>query len=100
MDADEYQRQAMATATPNVRGDLAYSMGGVAGEAGEYADLVKKYLYHFKRRPFLEVKEHAKEELGDVLWGVAQAADVWGLTLNEIMEFNLAKLSDRYGSGK
>lgn len=95
MTFEEYQTKAMSTATENVRYNLAYSMGGVAGEAGEYADLVKKMLFHGK----LTTKEFADKallELGDVLWGLAQASEACGFTLEEVAEANVVKLAARY----
>lgn len=94
---NEYQAAALRTAGSN-RGSITYSMGGVGGEAGEYIDVVKKYLFHGNLSTD-EAKSKAKKELGDLLWGVAQAADAWGFTLEEVAAENIAKLLVRYPTG-
>jgi NTP pyrophosphatase (non-canonical NTP hydrolase) len=97
MTLDEYQEQALKTAGDDIRGSIVYSMAGVGGEAGEYLDVVKKHVFH--KHPFESCREKALKELGDVLWGLAQAAGAWGLTLNEVAETNVAKLRARYPNG-
>ena len=75
---------------------------GMCGEAGEFADLLKKIKYH--RHPM--DKEHLLKEAGDVLWYVAQAAYYIGqiyedefITLGLIGEINIEKLEKRYPDG-
>ncbi len=97
MDFDYFQEQALRTAGSRCKGSLAYSMGGVGGEAGEYVDVVKKHLFHDV--PYSESREKALKELGDVLWGIAQAADAWGFSLDHVAWQNIAKLRARYPNG-
>lgn len=97
MELDDYQSEAMRTALPTVRGSITYSMGGVGGEAGEYLDVVKKHLFHGKPRD--EAAQEALLELGDLLWGVAHAAESWGFSLEEVAAANLGKLQSRYEEG-
>lgn len=67
-------------------------------ESGEVAGVVKKCLYH--GHPFDEKKESKLiEELGDVMWHVAALASVYGLTLEDVAEINIAKLMKRYSRG-
>lgn len=74
---------------------------GLAGEAGEFAEKVKKALFH--GHP-VSVAEMSKE-LGDVLWYAANAVDgintLWDskLTLEAVANQNLAKLGVRYAGG-
>lgn len=68
---------------------------GIAGEAGEFAELVKKYLFH--GRPL--DREKVIKELGDVLWYVMFAADVVGSSLEEVARVNDEKLNERYPQG-
>jgi NTP pyrophosphatase (non-canonical NTP hydrolase) len=96
MTLTEYVEKALRTAG-KVRGDKTYSMGGVGGEAGEYVDVVKKYVYHAK--DYEESRAAACKELGDLMWGIAQAADAWNLTLEEVCKANIAKLLARYPNG-
>lgn len=93
---NDYQTAALRTAGPN-RGNLAYSMGGVGGESGEYVDVVKKHLFHGK--PYDVSRVNALKELGDLQWGIAQAADAWGFTLEEVAAANISKLTQRYPRG-
>lgn len=74
---------------------LIMSALGVAGEAGEYADFIKKVVFHEK--PFDKV--HAVKELGDVCWYIALACNVLGVSFEEVMETNIKKLNARYSSG-
>ena len=68
---------------------------GLNGEAGEVIDIVKKHLFQGHKLD----KEHLKEELGDVAWYLAIACSGAGLTLEEVMEENIKKLSKRYPNG-
>lgn len=68
---------------------------GIAGEAGEVCDLIKKV--HGHGTPF--DGEKLKKELGDVLWYVAALADAHGFTLADVAEANAAKLRARHPNG-
>lgn len=68
---------------------------GLCGESGEVADLVKKWA--FQGHPC--DTEKLAEELGDVCWYLAVAADAIGITLEEIMIRNIEKLKRRYPHG-
>jgi NTP pyrophosphatase (non-canonical NTP hydrolase) len=68
---------------------------GLAGEAGEFANLIKKGTAHGHDIP----SEKLAEELGDILWYVAEAASSLGLTLDQIGQDNIAKLKSRYPQG-
>ena len=74
---------------------LVWNALGVAGEAGEYADSVKKMIFH--NHP-LDLAQLASE-LGDLLWYVAASASKLGLDLETIMQGNLDKLARRYPDG-
>lgn len=77
------------------KGKLLHAAIGLAGESGELIDTVKKHLIYGKE---LDV-ENAKEELGDILFFAAMAANALGVSLEEIAESNFAKLSKRYPNG-
>lgn len=68
---------------------------GLAGEAGETLDIVKKWIFHEK--PLDE--EHLKKELGDVMWYMAMICSSFGFDLDEIMQMNIDKLMARYPDG-
>lgn len=99
MDIDQYARLAdrVANRTEEDTDDwrLTNFSLGLAGESGEVCDLIKKALFHGHGLH----AEKIKEELGDVLWYVAMIATTMGMSLNEIAEENIAKLSRRYPNG-
>lgn len=68
---------------------------GLAGEAGETLDMIKKWIFHEKE---LDV-EHLKKELGDVMWYIAMMCYSFGFDLDEIMQINIDKLKARYPDG-
>ena len=94
MNANEYQRKAMRTATHKCY-DLANAALGLTGEAGEVADIIKTHLYQGHDLYPSEVIE----ELGDVLWYVALMADYFNVTLGFVMQQNITKLKARYPEG-
>ena len=67
---------------------------GLAGEAGSLLAEYKKWLREGDRyKPFTD---QVSEEIGDILWYLANIAHKAGLDLQEIAEENLAKLADRW----
>lgn len=74
-----------------------YNLGvlGLAGESGEVADLVKKWLFHgsYSEEP---PRERLTEELGDVLWYLQWLCCCLGITLDTLMAANMKKLRERY----
>lgn len=97
MNFEEYQEQAKQTALyPRRLENLEYPTLGLAGEAGEVANIVKKIQRDFGGRLTDEIRAKLKDELGDVLWYISACADELGLTLEEIAEFNVEKLARRH----
>lgn len=71
---------------------------GLAGEAGEFADMVKKHL--FQGHPLDdEARRRLIKELGDLQWYLADAADALRVSLFEVAETNIEKLRARYPEG-
>ena len=94
---EEYQASAKQTALyPNRLKNLEYPTLGLAGEAGEVANIVKKIQRDYGGEITDEIRAKLKDELGDVLWYISACADELGLTLTEIAEFNIAKLAKRH----
>ncbi len=94
---EEYQQEARQTALyPNRLKNLEYPTLGLAGEAGEVANIVKKIQRDFGGKITDEIRAKLKDELGDVLWYIAACADELNLTLVEIAEFNVEKLAKRH----
>ena len=93
---DTYQQQAKATAVyPEVKADQ-YLIAGLAGEVGELASIFAK---HWRGDGDLN-HDHAKAELGDVLWFVAMLAEQLDTDLSTVAQGNLDKLTDRANRGK
>lgn len=98
MNFEEYQTVAKETALyPRRLENLEYPTLGLAGEAGEVANIVKKIQRDFGGLINDEIRAKLKDELGDVLWYISACADELGLTLAEIAEFNVEKLAKRHG---
>ena len=76
MTFSEYQRKAMRTSRRDMKmtDPLTNAMLGLAGEAGECCDLVKKGLYQDGR----EIGDKLFDELSDVMWYIAEAAAAMG----------------------
>jgi NTP pyrophosphatase (non-canonical NTP hydrolase) len=100
MEMNDYQRLSRETAIyPTLGHPIVYPALGLAGEAGEVAEKVKKAMRDDGLVILPERKELIKKELGDVLWYVAQVATEAGLTLEEIAWGNYTKLKDRQERG-
>lgn len=98
MYANNYQQRAMRTAGKFTQWErLQNATLGMCGEAGEFADLLKKVL--FQGLPQAEAEPRLAEELGDLLWYVAHACTALGLDLSAVMQANLDKLWERYPDG-
>lgn len=97
MTLNEYQKLADRTSDPTWSAGRKLQNGcmGMCGEAGECIDLLKKTC--FQGHP-LDPRRMA-EEIGDVLWYVAQAATGLGLNLEQVARRNIEKLEARYPAG-
>ncbi len=90
---NKYQKEAEKLISEDGRKDMITNgVLGLAGEAGECCDIVKKYKYQGHELD----KEKLKDELGDVLWYIAETATGLGISLEEVAEYNLDKLHKRY----
>ena len=93
MNLNKYQKGALETdmgQATNPDTALYYTALGLNGEAGEYAEKVKKHM-----RDGRVLGDDAANELGDTLWYLAVAAWTIGYSLEEIGQMNLAKLAKR-----
>ncbi|MBP9664153.1 MAG: nucleoside triphosphate pyrophosphohydrolase family protein [Pyrinomonadaceae bacterium] len=98
MNFAEYQSEASQTAHyPKRMSNLEYPTLGLAGEAGEVANIVKKIQRDHAGVINDDIRGQLKDELGDVLWYISACADELGLTLEEIAEYNVNKLAKRHG---
>ncbi len=76
-------------------GRLVHASMGVAGEAGELVDAVKKHWVYGKPLD----KENILEECGDTLFYLVAMLHECGFSLMDAMEANQAKLAKRYPDG-
>ncbi len=98
MKFEEYQSEASKTALyPRRLSNLEYPTLGLAGEAGEVANIVKKIQRDHAGVITDETRGKLLDELGDVLWYISACADELGLTLTEVAEYNVDKLMKRHG---
>ncbi len=102
MELNEYLSAAMATSgdTDDLtfsREDiiLAYIGLTIGGEAGELQNYCKKVIFH--HHPFDRMK--LIDELGDLQWYIAKAAQLLGISLETVAVRNLEKLHARYPNG-
>jgi NTP pyrophosphatase (non-canonical NTP hydrolase) len=96
---NEYQDLATRTAIYPGRQELdglLYTALGLAGEAGEFANEVKKILRDDKGHLTSKRREELKDELGDVLWYVAQCAFELQVRMEVIGSNNIDKLKERH----
>lgn len=97
MSLNLFQSEALKTAHEGF--DIKYMALGLAGEAGEVADKVKKVI---RDNGGVFDEPHRRGiamELGDVLWYVAVAAERIGYRLSQIAEMNNEKLRSRHERG-
>lgn len=96
-DLDMFQEEALRS----MRNDLPYELicsnmcMGLAGETGETVDIFKKHIYQGKDLDINDVIE----EIGDILWYIANLCNVNKITMKECMESNVEKLRKRYPNG-
>ena len=100
MDLDKYQKRAAKYDLFETTVDLK-SPGflekilGLAGEAGEAADKVKKILRDKGGYASEEDRTELVKELGDVLWYIANVARYLDVDLSDIAKGNIDKLESR-----
>ncbi len=93
MDLGEYQRESRRTDQLPPE-DKIVPLLGMGGEVGSLLAEYKKWLRDGDAHAL--VTEQIAEELGDILWYLANAATKFGLDLETIAAENLAKTTDRW----
>jgi NTP pyrophosphatase (non-canonical NTP hydrolase) len=112
---DEYVRQAMRTKCDQSRAlarmanlsmaqtkdhlprqlfniQFNHALLGIGNELGELQKAWQKAMYYGQELD----RENVKEELGDLMWFIAEACDALGFSLQDILESNIRKLRVRY----
>jgi NTP pyrophosphatase (non-canonical NTP hydrolase) len=69
-----------------------HSIIGMSGEVGELSGAIEKWLYYGQELDLINVKE----EIGDLMWYIAEMCNALGLDMGSLMEANIRKLRVRY----
>ncbi len=68
---------------------------GMSSEVGELIGAIKHHLFHNWELD----KPNIVEEMGDIIWYITALARTLNIDLNEILDYNLIKLRERYPDG-
>jgi NTP pyrophosphatase (non-canonical NTP hydrolase) len=104
MDFNSYQKEALRTDRVPARdgaddaASLIVPMLGLAGETGQLLSEYKKHLRDGESHRLF--KQRVSEELGDLLWYIANVAKKFDLTLSDIAAANVAKVKGRWAAGR
>lgn len=98
MDLSSYQERATKTDRNPATDEkgMMIPLLGLAGEAGELLTEYKKYLRDGNSH--IQFRDRFAEELGDLLWYMANVATKFGLDLGEVAERNLQKVERRWAA--
>lgn len=96
MDFEQYQHDAYVAIQDheNNKEEVMHWAIGLGEEAGEALSVIK-HKYYGGRYDI----EDLVGELGDVLWHVAALCTASGLDMQDVAEYNMAKLHHRYPTG-
>lgn len=94
-----YRKEVLRNLNPahvkNAEEVLTLGAMGLAGEAGECVDLVKKHLFHGVPLD----RDKLLKELGDVRWYFEVLCHAAGTDIEEVERLNVEKLRLRYPDG-
>lgn len=80
-----------------------YAALGLAGETGEVVERIKKlhrrYGDGWAENMDLMDKEGIIDEMGDVLWYITRLSQLCGVTLKNVLNYNMIKLQERQRDG-
>lgn len=81
--------------------DDIYPVLGLAGETGEFVELVKKaWRDHNELWAEHVNQDKVISELGDIIWYITRIAHRFGWSLDTVLKYNQQKLEDRRENGK
>lgn len=107
MNFDDYQIAASSTSSNTISSvsedldgtmfvePIIYPTLGLTNEAGEVAGKVKKIIRDKDRVITPTDKIQISDEIGDVLWYIADLCSALGLSMTNVAQRNLNKLADR-----
>jgi NTP pyrophosphatase (non-canonical NTP hydrolase) len=108
MELNDYQKEALQTdkvplhdkemERNDIEKGIIVPLLGLAGEAGELLSEYKKYLRDGSSHQLFT--DRVSEELGDLLWYIADVAAKFGFDLDDIAVANLEKCRDRWGASE
>jgi len=75
--------------------DILHSSVGIAGEAGELLDQVKKVVWQLHDLDYNKILL----ELGDILFYLTSMCNCVGTDIDEVRKLNIEKLTKRYPDG-
>jgi NTP pyrophosphatase (non-canonical NTP hydrolase) len=96
MTPNKYQELAARTINTNLT-NYEKSMHALHGMVGEIGELHSIYQKKYQGHKFDH--DHAKKELGDLLWFIAEYCTAYEWNLEDIMQLNIDKLRARYPEG-
>jgi NTP pyrophosphatase (non-canonical NTP hydrolase) len=103
MELDDYQRRANRTDQRPLReGDdeitiemaLVFPLMGMSSEVGSLLNQYKKHVRDGDAHPLFS--QRVKEELGDILWYVANLAAKLDFDLDDVAQLNLSRIAERW----
>ena len=77
------------------QGHIQNAFMGLASEAGETLDNIKKMHFH-SEKPVGFYREKILSELGDVAYYWLKCVDLMGFSIKEVLEYNRLKLASRH----
>lgn len=94
MEIKEYQQQSIRTCAnlDSTLLDNIHMVLGMQTESAELSDVFKKNLAYNKDIDWINIKE----ELGDLMWYIANMCNINGWDLRDILDTNINKLQSRY----
>lgn len=94
MEYQEYKDKAQRTLAlmPNELDNNLHMILGMQTEAAELSDVFKKHLAYGKDIDWVNIKE----EIGDLMWYIANFCNLNDIDLEEVMETNINKLRARF----
>jgi NTP pyrophosphatase (non-canonical NTP hydrolase) len=95
MEMTDYQKKAAETAIYKAEHAVIYPALGLAAEAGEVANKVKKIM-----RDGTFDRQAIADEVGDCLWYIAALCRDLNVDMADVAKNNLNKLEDRKRRGK
>ncbi len=104
VDTEEYLCMIDETLLKSIPNKVVYTMVGLAGEAGEVANIAKKCMREDFTEADLQTEGHPQRvkllgEMGDVFYYLYALCDQLGLYPEEVMGANAAKIRSRQARG-